>query len=679
MRTETPSDHDRPLGRVVMLARAADRLLPSRILNGDVDTHRRARMLVGLCAVFAISGAATLLFFAWAFPRPALLLLAAVVSLAILSSSSVPVVLYLGSLSAATNVLLAGVYAVIVTAAILLGGMQSSLLSWCAVLPMLALITGARRSAWFWLAASFVTLAAFSGLAAAQLGPASQLRPGAPERWARSLFDGSIWISVLFGAAYLYEKNRDQQTAEILRKNSALEREIAERLRVEARNRYLTSHDELTELPNREHFAQQLVRAMQASSRDGRKVGVLFVDLSGFKDVNETLGHAAGDALLRQVSRRLGGCIRLGDSIAQASASGVVSRLGGSEFTVLLRNIRDHEEAAIVARRILRALSNPLRADSRCLYVTASIGIAVHPGDGSDASALLRNADLAMRHAKQRGRNNYQFFDEELNAAALKRTTIASELREALERGEFVLEYQPIFASESGHCTGVEALVRWRHPRRGLLAPGEFIEIAEQTGLIVPLGAWIVRDACRQWCDWRDQGLPALRLSVNVSSVQLAEGDLHRLLEAELCQRQLPAKTLELEITEGAMMQDEEEASRVLGQLSALGVRIALDDFGTGYSSLSYVKRFPVDSIKIDRSFVSEAVEDPEARAITTAIVAMARGLQLRVVAEGVETQAQARFLRGLGCDELQGFLLGRPVAPAAIADRLAHAVRAQA
>jgi predicted signal transduction protein with EAL and GGDEF domain len=325
-----------------------------------------------------------------------------------------------------------------------------------------------------------------------------------------------------------------------------------------------------------------------------------------------------------------------------------------------------------VARRVVHAFEEPFQLEDNEIYISASIGVALYPRDVRDMNDLLKNADLAMYAAKDRGKNNYQFYTDSMNAEIVHRTTVAADLRKALEREEFVLHYQPIVRAYTREIVAVEALLRWRHPVHGMLPPKAFIEIAEETGLIVPISEAVVREACQQNKWWQDAGLPPIRMAVNVSGVQLRQQRLTDCVEVALVESGLDPSFLDLEITESAVMEDEEEASRSLGRLKDLGVRVSLDDFGTGYSSLSYVKRFPVDALKIDRSFVKDATEDSEAEAITRAIVAMAHGLRLSVVAEGVETAAQERFLEGLGCDEFQGYRYARPV----LADEVALLLR---
>ena len=471
--------------------------------------------------------------------------------------------------------------------------------------------------------------------------------------------------------AFVYAWRLRERARTLVDHNQSLARALAVQRDDGEHARFLAYHDPLTRLPNREFFREQLAEAIDQASLEGCQIGVMLVDLDGFKDVNDRLGHAQGDRLLQKVARRLANCVRAVDSISRgrpADQGRMVSRIGGDEFTILLAHIRSPEEAAIVARRILQSLREALDLDGREVHIGASIGIAIYPSDEVEGiDGLLRNADMAMYHAKQCGRNNYQFFDESLNDAAQRRSALAGELRRAFENGDFSLVFQPIAATSTGRFVALEALLRWDHPERGRLGAGEFVQIAEETGLMASLGEWVLGESCRLWSRWRDAGLPSLRLCVNVSGLQLRSDDLPGAVERILGEYGISGKQLELEITESAMMEDEDEASRTLEALKRQGVRIALDDFGTGYSSLSYVKRFPVDAIKIDRSFVQGVIEDPEARAITSAIVALAHELGLTVVAEGVESEAQQRCLTELRCDEMQGFLLSEPLESEAV------------
>jgi len=513
------------------------------------------------------------------------------------------------------------------------------------------------------LAFGLAAMAAFSGLPGLLVADASfwlgEADPMASGLWA------TVWGTA--GAlAFLYVHRLHGRARRLVSHNESLVRELAVQRDDDEQNRFLAYYDQLTRLPNREFFREQLAEAIQQASHEGCQIGVMLVDLDGFKEVNDRMGHAQGDRLLQQVARRLANCVRAVDSISRGrleESGGMVSRVGGDEFTILLAQIRSPDEAAIVARRILNSLRVSLDLEGREVQIGASIGIAIYPSDEAEGiEGLLRNADLAMYHAKECGRNNYQFFDESLNDAAQRRTALAGELQRAFKNGEFSLAYQPIAELETGRFVALEALLRWDHPERGRLEAREFIAIAEETGLMASLGEWVLRESCRSWQSWRDAGLECLRLCINVSGLQLRSDLLPATTEKILAEFEVPGSQVELEITESAMMEDEDEASRTLEALKLQGVRIALDDFGTGYSSLSYVKRFPVDAIKIDRAFVKDVVEDSEARAITSAIVVLAHELGLSVVAEGVEDEAQLDCLNELRCDQVQGFGIAKPL-----------------
>ncbi|HYJ41129.1 MAG TPA: EAL domain-containing protein [Steroidobacteraceae bacterium] len=417
-------------------------------------------------------------------------------------------------------------------------------------------------------------------------------------------------------------------------------------------------HDSLTDLPNRMLLDDRLGHSMVVARRHGVKLAVLYLDLDRFKKVNDSVGHDIGDKLLQIVARRLLGCVRGSDT---------VSRLGGDEFVVLLSEVVAGQDAAISAEKILRALSGPFDIDGHHLHVSASIGIAIYPEDGDDAVSLLKHADFAMYHAKDCGRNNFQFFREDMNVRALERQSIEDGLRLALERDEFVLYYQPIMDLWSGSPTGVEALLRWRHPHRGLLFPQQFVPIAEECGLILPIGRWVLREACRQLRTWQDEGLAPLRIAVNVSAVELRHKDFVEGVRQCLSDCGLAAQHLELELTETFLMQDSATTALVLKALKDLGVQLALDDFGTGYSSLSHLKGFPIDTLKIDQAFVSELDSNPNDASIVRAVIGLGRNLNIRVVAEGVETAAQLARLQEQQCPEGQGYFFSRPV----IADEL--------
>ncbi|HXH28163.1 MAG TPA: EAL domain-containing protein [Candidatus Polarisedimenticolia bacterium] len=441
--------------------------------------------------------------------------------------------------------------------------------------------------------------------------------------------------------------------------------DITERKQAEAQIRFLAYYDGLTLLPNRVLFMERLDLALASARRRGGMLAILFFDLDRFKRINDTLGHGPGDRLLQEVAERLRRCLRSSDTIARGdplNTNDTVARLGGDEFIVTLQDIKRGEDAATVARRILDALTAPFRLEDQEVVVSASIGISLFPGDGTTAEALLKNADAAMYHAKDLGRSGYQFYDKSMNAAALKRLSLENRLRRALEQQELELHYQPLFDVDAGSIVGAEALIRWRHPDLGLVAPAEFIPLAEETGLILPVGEWVLREACGRMAAWHRAGHRSLVVSVNLSGRQFRDGRLGEVVRRALEVSGLPPRCLELEITESVLMREAQETVATLRSLKALGVRIAVDDFGTGYSSLSYLTRFPIDTLKIDQSFVRDLRNDRGDVAITTAILSMSRGLDLSVIAEGVETQEQMDLLRRQGCRLMQGYFLGRPL-----------------
>jgi len=414
----------------------------------------------------------------------------------------------------------------------------------------------------------------------------------------------------------------------------------------------LAHHDALTGLPNRLLFVDRLSQAMAQANRNERLVAVMLLDLDRFKAINDTLGHTMGDLLLRNVAERLVSCVREDDTVA---------RLGGDEFTIMLPEIQYIQDAATVAQKILDAFTQPFFLDGHELFIGTSIGIALYPFN-EDLNLLLRDADIAMYEVKQQGGNNYQFYTTEMNTASLRRLSLEGALRRALERGEFVLHYQPQFDLVRNEIVGAEALIRWRHPDLGLLGPMEFIPLAEENGLIIPIGEWALRAACAQNRAWQLAGLPSLRMSVNLSVRQFYQKDLVDTVSRILEQTGLDSRYLELEITESCLMQNTQTTMAMLSEFNRMGVRFAIDDFGTGYSSLAYLKRFPIDTLKIDRSFVCDIGSDPDDAAIVKAIVALTRSLEMRVIAEGVETREQMDFLRAHRCDEIQGYLVSRPL-----------------
>ncbi len=440
--------------------------------------------------------------------------------------------------------------------------------------------------------------------------------------------------------------------------------------------RMLAYYDSLTGLLNRPSYKDRLAHALQDAKRERRKVAAFFIDLDNFGRINDTLGHELGDQLLRHVGERLRACCALADEESDhtlGAACPEVARLGGDEFTVLLAGIENPDDAVALARRILSAFAPPIPLGTHELFVTASVGIAVYPTDGEDVETLLTHADTAMYEAKSQGGNGYQVFARAMNATAMQRLTLESDLRRALERDELVLHYQPIVRADTGAMTAAEALVRWQHPSLGLLLPSEFISIAEENGLIVPLGEWVLRTACAQNRAWQDAGFAPIRISVNLSSRQIRQGTLSSTVRGALDAAGLEPRWLGLELTESVLMERQHEAVAALHRLRALGVQLAIDDFGTGYSSLSYLKHFPVDCLKIDRTFVRDLISIPDDAAITAAVIAMAHALDLKVIAEGVETHEHLAFLRGQGCDEVQGHLVGRAVPADRFAEWLAR------
>ena len=418
---------------------------------------------------------------------------------------------------------------------------------------------------------------------------------------------------------------------------------------------YSAEHDFLTGLPNRMVFKDRLSQAIASAQRYNKQVAVLFLDLDGFKHINDSLGHPIGDKLLQSISKRLINCVRSSDT---------VSRQGGDEFIVLLSEVRHAEDAAITARRMLQAVAEAHSIEKRDLHITTSIGVSVFPDDGQNAETLIKNADTAMYQAKENGPTTYQFFTPAMNVRAVERQSIEEDLRGALKRQEFALHYQPIIDLKTGAITRAEALLRWTHPTRGPIPPMQFIPIAEDSGLILPIGAWVLREALKQSREWADAGLPAITMSVNVSAVQFRNEKFLENLFAILDETGLDPKHLELELTESVLMKRAEFTASILKTLRDRGVQVSVDDFGTGYSSLSYLRKFPVDALKIDQTFIRQISTSGEDTTIVSAVLGMARNLKLRVIAEGVEKLEELEFLRAHQCDEVQGFYFSRPVPP---------------
>jgi diguanylate cyclase (GGDEF)-like protein/PAS domain S-box-containing protein len=439
-------------------------------------------------------------------------------------------------------------------------------------------------------------------------------------------------------------------------------RDITEQKRAEERIQYLATHDGLTGLPNRSMFSQLLNLAIPAAQRYERKFAVLFIDLDRFKIINDTLGHEAGDTLLKEISKRLKENLRPSD---------VVARLGGDEFVVLVPEVDDANQVATVARKILSTTIKPMIILGQERRVTASVGISMYPADAQDEESLMKNADLAMYLAKEEGKNNFQFYSKDMKSQSLEKMALETNLRQALEREEFSLHYQAKLDLKTGAITGVEALLRWQNTELGMVSPAQFIPVAEDTGLIVPIGKWVLRTACTQNMAWQHQGLPRVCMAVNLSARQFADPNLLEDIATVLRDTGMAPELLELEITESMVMSNIDRATKVLAAMSQMGVRLAIDDFGTGYSSLAQIKRFPIDTLKVDRSFIRDLMRNPEDRAITEVIIAMGKTLSLTIVAEGVETQEQETFLREHACDESQGYHFSKPTTPDKFAELL--------
>jgi len=416
---------------------------------------------------------------------------------------------------------------------------------------------------------------------------------------------------------------------------------------------HLAQHDFLTDLPNRMLFNDRLTQAISMAERQDKQVAVMFVDLDHFKKINDSLGHGVGDKVLQSVASRLVACVRRADT---------VSRLGGDEFVILLSQVEHEEDAAVSARKILRSLNAPHNIDDKSLDISISIGVSTYPSDGQDAESLMDNADTAMYEAKQKGRNNYQFFRPEMQATVAERQSLERDLRCALGRNEFVLHYQPKYNLKTGEITGVEALIRWIHPQRGMVSPMQFVPVAEECGLIIPIGQWVLLEACQQARAWSDSGLGVVPVAVNVSAAEFQSVDFLSGVRAVLIATGVEPHNLELELTESVLMHNAESAVGTLGKLKAMGVKLSIDDFGTGYSSFTYLRRFPTDAVKLHQSFVQEITEDMADAAIVSGMISIGKSLNQRVIAEGIETRAQLNFLQRHGCPEGQGYYLSRPV-----------------
>lgn len=433
-------------------------------------------------------------------------------------------------------------------------------------------------------------------------------------------------------------------------------RDITERKVTEERVQFLATHDSLTQLPNRFMFNELVNLAIESARRYKRKLAILFIDLDRFKNINDTLGHEAGDLLLQEMASRMSECLRSSD---------VVARLGGDEFVILVQDVDEPERVSSLARKILAVAVKPIVVLGQECRVTTSVGISMYPDDAQDEQSLMKNADIAMYRAKEEGKNNFQFFSSEIKQRSLQKLVLENDLRLALEHDEFFLHYQAKRDLKTGSIVGVEALVRWQHPDLGVVPPAQFIPLAEETGLIVLIGRWVLKTACAENVAWQKQGLPPLCMAVNLSIRQFFDEHLVEDVAQALRESGMKAEQLEMEITEGMVMQDAERAIRILTEIKSLGVRLAIDDFGVGYSSLAQIKRFPIDTLKVDGSFIRDIPGNHEDKAITEAIIAMGRTLSLTVVAEGVETEEQETFLRNHACDQSQGFYFSRPITSA--------------
>ena len=443
-------------------------------------------------------------------------------------------------------------------------------------------------------------------------------------------------------------------------------RDVSKARAMAAEMTHSAQHDFLTGLPNRMLLNDRVNQAITLAPRHSKKVAVLFLDLDGFKHINDSLGHPIGDKLLQSIAKRLVDCVRSSDT---------VSRQGGDEFVVLLSEMEQSEDAAISAMRLLQAVAEAHTIDQHDLHVTTSIGVSVFPDDGMDAETLIKNADTAMYQAKENGRQSYQFFKSPMNVRAVERQSIEENLRRALERKEFALHFQPKINLKTGKISGAEALIRWTHPVRGPVSPAQFIPVAEDCGLILPIGQWVLREACKQARAWVEAGLPLATMAVNISSMEFRDENFLQSVFTTLSETGLDPRSLELELTESVLMKRAESAASVLKTLREKGVQIAVDDFGTGYSSLSYLRKFPIDALKIDQSFVRQITTTPDDTSIVTAVISMGRSLKLRVVAEGVETHEELVFLQARLCDEAQGYYFSRPVLPQQFAKLLKNGI----
>ena len=650
--------------------RLIDRGIPSNIQTGDPDDLRRARIILSFTLILIALSLVTGVYITSILPtseKPKILIS---LTLAVMATFTVPIIFkYFFSLALAANLVLFTGYVVTLVIYTLSGGIAGPLLHWCALFPVLAALMGCRRSAWMWAGISVTTVAFFvladaAGLKFVDAMEFSKLE--GPALWLQRFVNVFSWTMILLSAALVFEDHKNLQTWQLAAKNIELRTQIDQRFRAEQRSQYLAHYDQLTGLPNRRLFLEQLNAAIDQAPRLNRTIALLFLDLDRFKEVNDMHGHDQGDQLLKQVAERLHSCVRLSDRVSHGSVSGLgnVARLGGDEFTIMLTGIRKHRDAAVVAQRILDSLNRPFMVDGLEVLIGTSIGISVLSKENRDAAELVRNADLAMYKAKSAGKHNFKFHEESMNTEIVLRNTITDALRKALDANELKLHYQPIIDTNTHVITGVEGLVRWMPEGREPVPTETLIQIAEESGLIIQLGEWVINEACRQFREWQGIGLNPPRIAINISTEQFKRTNVAESVAASLKTHNLEAKHLEIEITEGAMMADETQTLATLEKLRKMGVSISLDDFGTGFSSLSYVNRFPIDTLKVDRSFISCVEYEKGSRAIATAVIALAHQLNLKVVGEGVENSAQEKFLFDNGCHEMQGYFYSKPLSP---------------
>jgi diguanylate cyclase (GGDEF)-like protein len=488
------------------------------------------------------------------------------------------------------------------------------------------------------------------------LNKVSQHSPGIPKIIVCEPADEHVALQALEVGAqdYLIKNQFDSYLLMRLIRYSIQHRKLTEQISDARKMEHqLIYHDPVTSLPNRQLFNNHLKQAIAQAKRHSRIMGILFLDLDGFKRINDTLGHSTGDVLLQNIANRLCACVRESD---------IVARLGGDEFTVILSETRNIQDIVKVTQKILASFSSAILSDGHELFITASVGISLFPTDGNDIETLVKHAEVAMYRAKTQGKNNYQLYNLNMNATDMNRLKLETNLRKALERDELVVHYQPQADLATGYITGVEALIRWEHPEYGLVPPSKFIPLAEETGLIEPIGEWVLYQACQQNKQWQNEGFPPIRVSVNISARQFRTKNLTKMVSKALDKFNLAPEHLGLEITESNAMHDVEHTIRMLNLFKEMGIQISVDDFGTGYSSLSYLKRFPIDMLKIDQSFMNNICTDNDAAAIASAIVALGHSLKLQVLAEGVESKEQLLFLKSIGCDEIQGYHFSKPL-----------------